>query len=166
MKIQPPSAPQRLQEVTINGDTRVDPWFWLRDPEDPATLEYLREENAYTEAVMAPTQELQDLLYTEMRDRIKEDDSTVPEKEGDYYYYVRFAEGQQYPIYCRKHQSLDAPEQVILDVNELAEGAEYMRVGSLENSPDHRWLAYSLDTDGSETFTIHFKDLGERRSAI
>ena len=159
MKIQPPSAPQRLQEVTINGDTRVDPWFWLRDPEDPATLEYLREENAYTEAVMAPTQELQDLLYTEMRDRIKEDDSTVPEKEGDYYYYVRFAEGQQYPIYCRKHQSLDAPEQVILDVNELAEGAEYMRVGSLENSPDHRWLAYSLDTDGSETFTIHFKDL-------
>ena len=159
MNIQPPSAPQRPQEFTVSGDTRADPWFWLREPDDPATRKYLEEENAYTEAVMGPTQELQDLLYAEMRDRIKEDDATVPEKEGDYFYYVRFAEGQQYPIYCRKRQSLDAPEEVILDVNGLAEGADYIRVGSLENSPDHQWLAYSLDTDGSETFTIQVKNL-------
>jgi oligopeptidase B len=159
MNIQPPSAPQRPQEFTVNGDTRADPWFWLREPDDPATRKYLEEENAYTEAVMGSTQELQDLLYAEMRDRIKEDDATVPEKEGDYFYYVRFAEGQQYPIYCRKRQSLDAPEEVILDVNGLAEGADYMRVGSLENSPDHQWLAYSVDTDGSETFTIQVKNL-------
>ena len=159
MKSQQPSAPQRRRESTIHGDTRMDPWYWLKDVEDPATMEYLRQENAYTDAVMAPTQELQDALYEEMRGRIKEDDSTVPEKEGDYYYYVRFAEGQQYPVYCRKYQNLEAPEQAILDVNQLAEGLDYVRVGSLENSPDHRWLAYSLDTDGSETFTIHFKNL-------
>ena len=94
-----------------------------------------------------------------MRGRIKEDDSTVPEKEGDYYYYVRFAEGAQYSIHCRKHLTLDAPEEIILDVNELAEGRDYLQVGVLKNSPDHQWLAYSLDTDGSEKFVIHFKNL-------
>ena len=108
---------------------------------------------------MRPTEKLQNHLYEEMRGRIKEDDSTVPEKEGDYYYYVRYAEGEQYPIYCRKHLTLDAPEEIILEVNELAKGKDYLRVGSLENSPDHEWLAYSLDSDGSEAFTIHFKNL-------
>ena len=159
MSMEPPVAPQRPGESEIHGNRHVDPWYWLKDIEDPATMEYLKAENAYTDAVMGPTQQLQDTLYEEMRGRIKEDDSTVPEKEGDYYYYVRFAEGQQYPVYCRKHLGLEAPEQAILDVNQLAEGQDYVRVGSLENSPDHRWLAYSLDTDGSETFTIHFKDL-------
>ena len=154
-----PTAPQRPQELTTHGETRSDPWFWLRDVSDPETLEYLRAENAHTEAVMASEEPLQQSLYEEMRGRIKEDDSTVPQKEGDYYYYTRFEEGKQYPIHCRKHLSLDAPEQILIDVNELAKDKDYCRVGRWENSPDHRWLAYSVDTDGSEQYTIVIKDL-------
>ena len=154
-----PSAPKRPQEITTHGDTRIDPWFWLRDVEDPATLEYLRAENAHTEAVMAPEEELQERLFLEMRARIKEDDSTVPEKEGEYYYYTRFEEGKQYPIHCRKRGSLDGPEEILINVNELAEGKDYTRVGSWENSPDHKWLAYSVDSDGSEQYTIVIKNL-------
>ena len=159
MSVQPPAAPQRPKELTTNGDVRVDPWFWLREIDDPAVTEHLQAENAYTAAMMQPTDELQKDLYEEMRGRIKEDDLTVPEKEGDYYYYVRFAEGAQYPIHCRKHLTLDAPEEIILDVNQLAEGRDFLQVGVLKNSPDHQWLAYSLDTDGSEKFVIHFKNL-------
>ena len=154
-----PTAPQRPQVLTTHGDTRVDPWFWLRDVNDPATLEYLRAENAYTQAVMQPTEELQRNLFEEMRGRIKEDDSTVPEKEGDYYYYTRHEEGTQYPIHCRKYLSLDAPEQILIDVNELAKDKQYCRVGRWENSPDHKWLAYSVDVDGSEQYTISIKNL-------
>ena len=154
-----PSAPKRPKEITTHGDTRIDPWFWLRDVEDPATLEYLRAENAHTEAVMAPEEELQERLFLEMRARIKEDDSTVPEKEGKYYYYTRFEEGKQYPIHCRKRGSLDGPEEILINVNELAEGKDYTRVGSWENSPDHKWLAYSVDSDGSEQYTIVIKNL-------
>ena len=142
MSIHPPAAPQRSKELTTNGDVRVDPWFWLRDIDDPAVTEYLQAENAYTAAVMQPTDELRNDLYEELRGRIKEDDSTVPEKEGNYYYYVRFEEGAQYPIHCRRHLTLAAPEEIILDVNELAEGQDYLQVGVLENSPDHQWLAY------------------------
>jgi oligopeptidase B len=154
----PPRAPKRPHQLEFHGETREDPWFWLRQPDDPATLEYLKAENAYTEAVMEPHKELQEALYAEMRGRIKEDDSSVPEKEGDYYYYTRFEEGGQYPIYCRKRGGLDSPEQVLLDVNLLAEGREYLRVGMFKNSPDHRWIAYSVDTDGSERFAIQVKD--------
>ena len=85
-----PTAPQRPRDLSAHGDTRVDPWFWLRDVNDPATLEYLRAENAYTESIMEPSEKLQDSLFEEMKGRIKEDDSTVPEKEGDYHYYTRF----------------------------------------------------------------------------
>lgn len=154
-----PSAPQRPQELTNHGDVRIDPWFWLRDVDDPATLEYLKAENAHTEAVLETESALQEALYEEMRGRIKEDDSTVPVKDGDYFYYTRFEEGNQYPIYCRKRLSLDAPEEIMLDVNELARDLDYCRVGSLENSPDHKLLAYSMDADGSERYTIYIKNL-------
>ena len=159
MDIQPPSAPKRRQELKLHDDTRIDPWFWLKSVDDPETIAYLEAENAHTDAVMRPTEALQETLYQEMRGRIKEDDSTVPEKEGAYYYYTRYQEGGQYPIFCRKHQTLEADEEVLLDANVLAQDQDYLRVGALENSPDHRWLAYSLDTDGSEQFTIQVKDL-------
>jgi len=159
MDSQIPIAPKRPERITNHGDTRIDPWFWLRDVDDPETLEYLRAENAYTEAVMVLEEALQDRLYHEMRSRIKEDDSTVPEKDGEYYYYTRFEEGQQYPVHCRKHLTLDGLEEVLIDVNELAKDLDYCRVGNWENSPDHRWLAYSIDTDGSEIYTIMIKDL-------
>ena len=154
-----PCAPRRDQQLEFHQDVRIDPWYWLRSIEDAETLEYLEAENAYTDAVMAPTENLQEALYFEMRSRIKEDDSTVPVKEGDYYYYIRFEEGGQYAIYCRKRLSLDSPEEVLLDANQLAEGQDFLRVGVFENSPDHQWLAYSLDTDGSEQYTIQVKNL-------
>ena len=154
-----PTPPQRPQVLTTNGDVRVDPWFWLRDVNDPDTLEYLKAENAYAEAVMQPTEELQRNLFAEMRGRIKEDDSTVPEKEGDYYYYTRFEEGKQYPIHCRKRLSQDAVEEILMDVNELANDKDYCRVARWENSPDHKWLAYSVDADGSERYTVFIKNL-------
>ena len=153
-----PSAPQRPQELSNHGDIRTDPWFWLRDINDPGTLEYLRAENAHTEATMEPEKELREARLEEMRSRIEEDESTVPEMEGDYFYYTRFEEGNQYPIYCHKHLSLDATEEILIDVNELAKDRDYCRVGSVENSPDHKRLAYSMDTDGSEKYTIFIKN--------
>ncbi len=156
---QEPSAPKRPQEFSNHGDTRSDPWFWLRNIDDPQTIEYLKAENAYSEAIMEPESELQEKLFQEMRSRIKEDDSTVPQKDGDYYYYTRFEEGNQYPIFGRKHLSLDAHEEVLLNVNELAKDLDYCRVGSLEYSPDHKLLAYSMDSDGSEIYTIYIKNL-------
>ena len=154
-----PSASQRRHTVTIHGDERVDPWFWLRDQDDPETLEYLRAENAYTEAYLEPLTELQERLYAEIRGRIKENDNTVPEKDGDFYYYVRFEEGGQYPIYCRRQGSDEGPETVLLDVNLLAEGQDYTRVGAFRNSPNHQLAAYGVDFDGSEQFTIRVLDL-------
>ena len=159
MTQQPPQAPKKNRELTVHGETRVDPWYWLRDLEDPATLAYLKAENEYTESVMKPWKGLQEKLFSEMRGRIKEDDSTVPAKEGPYFYYTRFEEGGQYPIYCRKFQTLDGVEEVLLDVNQLAEGQDYTQMGVVENSPDHKWLAYSVDNDGSEQYTIRIKNL-------
>ncbi len=154
-----PIAPQRPHTITTHGDERADPWFWLREQDDPQTMEYLRAENAFTEAFMQPLEALQEAIYAEIRGRIKEDDNTVPEKEGDFYYYVRFEEGGQYPIYCRRQSSDDGPETVLLDVNRLAEGRDYTRVGAFRNSPDHKLAAYGVDFDGSEQYTIRLLDL-------
>jgi oligopeptidase B len=122
-------------------------------------MEYLNAENAYTDAVMKPSEALQQALYTEMRARIQEDDATVPEKEGPYFYYRRYRKNAQYPIYCRKQDSLTATEEVLLDVNALAKEQPYFQLGVCENSPDHRYLAYSADVDGSEAFTVRVIDL-------
>ena len=120
---------------------------------------YLNAENAYTDAVMASSKALQEALYTEMRARIQEDDATVPEKEGTYYYYRRTRKDAQYPIYCRALGSPSANEEVLLDVNTLANGQPYFQLGVCANSPDHRYLAYSADVDGSEAFTLRIIDL-------
>ena len=160
-----PVAPRRQYLVSAHGDTWADPWFWLREQDDPATMEYLHAENAYTDAFLDPLKSLQDTVYEEIRGRIKEDDNTVPEKEGDYYYYVRYEEGGQYPIYCRKHGSEDGAEEILLDVNALAEGHDYTRVGTFENSPDHRLIAYGVDHDGSEQYTIRDGEPRNRRNA-
>ena len=154
-----PSAPRRSHLVEVHGDAWADPWHWLREQDDPATMEYLHAENAFTDAFLAPLQSLQDGIYGEIRGRIKEDDNTVPEKEGDYYYYVRYEEGGQYPIYCRKYGSEEGAEEILLDVNALAEGHDYTRVGTFENSPDHRLVAYGVDLDGSEQYTIRVVDV-------
>lgn len=156
---QPPRAPKKPRELSYHGDVRIDPWFWLRDREDPDTLEYLQAENAFTEAAMKSTEGLQELILSELRGRMKEDEASVPEKEGDYYYYTRFEEGSQYPVYCRRFGNMEAPEEVLLDANDLAAGQSFFRIGAFKNSPDHQWLAYSVNTDGSETYTVHIVNL-------
>ena len=152
------------KEMTAHGDRRVDNYFWLRDRNDPDTIAYLEAENSYTEQVMKHTEPLQASLYAEMLGRIQQTDATVPLKRDDYYYYTRTEEGKQYAYYCRKRASslellADAPEEMLLDTNELADGQKYCRVGNFVVSPNHQLLAYSVDFDGDETYTIRVKDL-------
>ena len=139
--------------------SQPDPYSWLRDRSDPDVVAYLEAENAYTAEVMKPTEALQQQLYDEILARIKEDDSSVPIRNGEWLYYSRTEKGKSYPIHCRKAMTPDAPEQIFLDSNQLAEGHEYFRLGALAASPDHTLLAYGTDTTGDETFTIFVKDL-------
>ncbi len=155
----PPLAKIIPKKVTVHDDPRDDPYFWLRDRSDPDTIPYLEAENRYTASVMQHTEDLQAGLYREMLGRIKQTDSSVPVKRDDYYYYTRTEEGKQYSFYCRKHLSLDAPEELLLDANALAEGHKYCRVGNFSVSPNHRLLAYSVDFEGDEKYTIRVKDL-------
>jgi oligopeptidase B len=147
---------------SLHGDERVDPYFWMRDRQNPDVLAYLEAENAYTEATMQHTLPLQTQLYEEMLGRIQETDLSVPYKDGDYYYYSRTEAGKAYPIHCRKKGSLDADEEVLLDENILAEGHEFFELGAFDISPDHQLLAYSVDTNGSELFTLYFLNLNTR----
>jgi oligopeptidase B len=156
---EPPQAPEIPHEIAEAGHTRNDPFFWLREKANPDVLKYLQAENRYTETALKPTEKLRDTIYHEMRRRIKEDDVSVPQKIGDYYYYSRTETGKQYAVHCRKKGSLEAREEVILDENELAKGQKYFRIGILSVSPDHKLLAYSTDTNGGETYVIRIKIL-------
>nr|MBA3968625.1 hypothetical protein [Gemmatimonadota bacterium] len=155
----PPVAQVISHTHTMHGDVREDPYFWLRDRNNPEVISYLEAENRYTDALMEPTGALQEKLYQEMLGRIKQTDLSVPTRRGPYYYYTRTEEGQQYPIFARKRGSLDAPEQVLLDQNEMARGQKYFRVYTMSVSPDHRLMAFSVDTSGSEHLTLMVKDL-------
>ncbi len=159
-EIAPPIAKKIARSETLHGDARTDNYFWLRDRSNPEVLRYLEDENKYTDAVMKHTDELQQKLYSEILGRIKETDLTVPEKRDTYEYYSRTEKGKQYSIYCRRRLLPEAGEEVLLDSNALAEGRQYFRLGTNEVSPDHRLLAYSTDTDGSEVYTLFVKDLG------
>jgi oligopeptidase B len=145
---------------SVHGETRVDNYHWLRDRSDPEVLAYLDAENRYAELVMRHTTELQEQFYQEMRSRIQETDLSVPERRDDYLYYHRIVEGGQYPVYCRRSVSPEAAEQVVLDQNLLAAGHGYFRLGAVEVSPDHRLVAYTVDTSGAEEFTLFIRDLG------
>lgn len=159
VSIPPPIAPIIPRVDTIHGDIRVDDYYWLNDRSNPQVIRYLEAENAYTEAMMQHTEDLQVELYEEMLGRIRETDASVPVKLDEYYYYSRTEEGKQYSILCRKKGSLDGEEQVLLDLNILAAGYPYMELGAYVVSPDHRFLAYSIDTTGSERYTLYIKDL-------
>ena len=139
--------------------TLRDDYAWLREKESAEVIAYLEAENAYTDAWMATTKELQKKLYSEMLSHIKETDESVPYRFRNYYYYTRTTEGQQYATYCRKHLSLDAPEQVFLDVNELAKGEQYMAVGAMTIADDNNLLAYTVDNTGFRQYTLHIKNL-------
>jgi oligopeptidase B len=155
----PPVARKVPKTTEVNGRKLVDNYFWLRDKKNPEVKAYLEAENAYTDAVMKPTEAFQKRLYDEMLGRIKETDVDVPYKQGDYFYYSRTEAGKQYQIRCRKKGSLDAPEEVVLDVNELAKGQSFMALGAFAVSSDGNLLAYSTDNTGFRQYVLGVKDL-------
>ena len=155
----PPTAPQRPHTHSLHGEDRADPYAWLRDKEDPAVRAYLEAENAYADEVMAPIKEFRGRLYDEMLARIKQTDLSVPHQDGAYWYYTRTEVGKQYSIHCRKHGTLEGAEEVLLDVNQLAEGHEYMSLGVTRVSDDARLLLYSTDDTGFREYTLRLKDL-------
>jgi oligopeptidase B len=155
----PPRAPERPKVLEAHGDRRVDPYYWLRDKKDPAVRAHLEAENAYADAVMAPTAGLREKLYREIVGRVQETDSSAPTCFKGWWIYTRTVEGLDYELYCRRRGSMDAPEEVFLDANELARGHEYFDLGYVERSPDENLIAYAADYDGSELHTLRFRDL-------
>jgi oligopeptidase B len=146
-------------KLEIHGDVRVDDYYWMRERDTPAVLDFLKQENLRTAEALAPVAGLEKRLYTEMRARIKEDESSVPQKISGYFYYTRFQAGQEYPVHCRRKGSMDAPEEVILDENRLAKDHDYFEVAAMDVSPDQRYLAYAVDTVGRRIYEIRFRDL-------
>ena len=167
----PPRAERRDTRREHHGDVVVDHYEWLRDKEDPAVRAHLEAENAYAEAVTADLQPLRDAIFEEIRTRTQETDLSVPVASGPWWYYSRSFEGAQYSVECRTPKVDGAPrptlapdvpvegEQVLLDGNEEAKGYEFFALGALTVSPDHRLLAYAVDTEGDERFSLRIKDL-------
>jgi oligopeptidase B len=152
-------AEKKPKTTNIHGVTLVDEYFWLREKNNPAVIAHLQAEDAYAETVMKPTAPLQEKLYNEMLSHIKQTDTSVPYRSGNYFYYLRTEEGKQYPIFCRKKGSVDAPEEVILDQNELAKGHKFMSLGTIIPSDDGNLLAYSTDNTGYRQYLLQVKDL-------
>jgi oligopeptidase B len=158
-KLKPPMAEIKPAKLEKHGDVRVDNYYWLKERDNPKVIDYLKAENEHTEAVMTHTKALQDSLFEEIKGRIKQDDSTVPYKLDDYYYYTRFEQGKEYPIYCRKKGSLEAAEEIMLDVNEMAKGHGFFAVAGREVSWKQDLLAFAVDTVGRRIYTVQFKNL-------
>jgi oligopeptidase B len=156
---QPPAAAKKPHTTKIHGYTLSDDYFWLREKSSPEVVKYLEAENAYTEQVMKPTKALQDALYAEILGRIKQTDLSVPSRIGGYYYYSRTEEGKQYPYMCRRTGTMEGPEEILLDLNKLAEGHKFLGLGGYTVSDDGNWLAYSTDTTGYRQYTLRVKDL-------
>ncbi|HEY0761613.1 MAG TPA: S9 family peptidase [Pyrinomonadaceae bacterium] len=156
---QPPMADKKTKTTNIHGVTLVDDYFWLREKTNPAVMSYLKAEDAYTDTAMKPTAALQEKLYNEMLSHIKQTDENVPYRYGNYFYYSRTVEGKQYPIFCRKKGSTEAPEEILIDVNELAKGQQFMSIGDFIPSDDGNLLAYSTDNTGYRQYLLQVKDL-------
>ncbi len=157
--IAPPIAEKIEKELRIHDHTRTDYYYWLNERENPKVIDYLNAENDYTQAMLNHTKPLQEELFKEIVGRIQQTDMTVPYFLNGYYYYVRYEEGKEYPVYCRKKGDLEAAEEIMLNVNELAEGHKYYKVRGLSISPDNRFLAFGVDMVSRRIYTIHFKDL-------
>src|SRR5438445_175298 len=156
---QPPVARREPVEHILHGDRRVDHYAWLRHKENPEVIDYLKAENAYTDAVLKPTEPLQEKLYQEMLMRIQQTDLSVPYRLRGYLYFTRTEEGKQYAFYCRRRDTEDAPEELLLDLNRLVEGHSFLGLGSFEVSDDNQLLAYSTDTTGFRQYVLQVKDL-------
>ncbi|HKZ76857.1 MAG TPA: S9 family peptidase [Pyrinomonadaceae bacterium] len=155
----PPMAEKKPKVIKIHGETLTDNYYWLREKSSPAVISHLEAENAYTDAFMKPTESLQENLYKEMVGHIKETDETAPYRWGNYFYYTRTEQGKQYPIYCRKRGGLQAPEEILLDQNELAKGLKFLSIGAFVVSDDGNLLAYSTDSTGYRQYKLQIKDL-------
>lgn len=156
---QPPKAKRVPKLLEIHGDQRLDPYFWLNERENPAVIQYLEDENAYAEAMMKDTEEFQQVLFDEMKARYKKDDESLPYFFNEYWYIVRFEEGKEHPLFTRKFQTLENEEELLLDVNVLAEGHKFFEVGSVSVSPDNKLMSYSSDNMGRRIYEINFKNL-------
>lgn len=156
---QPPVAERKPHTLEKHGDVRVDDYYWLREREEEAVLQYLRDENAYFEAGTAHTREFEQQLFAEMKARVKEDDESVPYKFNGYWYLTRFEQGKEYPVYTRRKEHLEAPEAVLFDVNQMAEGHDYYDLKGISVSPDNRLAAFGTDTVSRRQYTIRIKNL-------
>jgi oligopeptidase B len=157
--IKPPVAKKEKKELSIHGHTRIDNYFWLNQRENPEVIKYLEEENKYTSEILSETSELQDKLYKEIIGRLKQDDQSVPYFDNGYYYYSRYEEGKEYPLYCRKKDSLSAPEEIMLNVNEMAKGFSFYSVGGVSVSPDNKMIAFGVDTLSRGKYNVYVKNL-------
>ena len=155
----PPIAQKIPVTLTTAGHERVDNYFWLNERDNPQVIAYLEAENAYTKSMMSDTENLQECLFTEITSRIRQDDQSVPYFKNGYFYYTRYEQGGEYPLYCRRKGTMEATEEVMLDGNTMANGHAYFLIGNYEVSPDNRTLAYSVDTVGRRLYTTMFKDL-------
>src|SRR6266566_810960 len=156
---QPPVARREPVEHVMHGDRRVDHYAWLRQKENPEVIVYLKAENAYTDAVLKPTEPFREKLYQEMLGRILQTDLSVPYRLRGYLYFTRTEEGKQYAFHFRRRDTDGSPEELLLDLNQLAEGHSFLGLGSFEVSDDNQLLAYSTDTNGFREYTLHIKDL-------
>jgi oligopeptidase B len=154
-----PKAEKIERKLEIHGDIRIDNYYWLNEKENPKVLDYLNTENAYYDAKTAHTKQFQEDLFLEMKSRIKEDDESVPYKKNNYYYITRFKKGKQYPIYSRKKETLEAKEEIMFDVNKLAEGHNYYKLSGLSISPNNELLSFGVDIVSRRQYTLQFKNL-------
>ena len=160
---QPPMPTKKTKITKIHDDTMTDDFFWLREKTNPAVMAHLQAEDAYAQTAMKHTAALQEKLYNEMVSHIKETDTQVPYRFGNYFYYTRTEKGNQYPIFCRKKGSPEAAEEIMLDMNELAKGQKFMSLGTFSVSDDGNLLAYSTDNTGYRQFTLQVMDLRTRQ---
>lgn len=154
-----PKAKKINHTLSIHNHQRNDPYFWLNERENPEVLQYLEEENKYAEFVMKDTEDFQELLYEEMKARYKKDDESLPYFFNGYWFIVRYESGKEHPMFCRKKETLENPEEIILDANILAEGHDYFEVGNLAVSPDNKTVGYSTDTLSRRIYSLFFKNL-------
>lgn len=159
VKLTPPTAVKQETKLENHGITRIDPYYWLCERDNPKVIDYLNAENAYAEAALKELEPLEATLYDEFKQRIKQDDASVPYLDRGFVYYNRYEEGKQYPIYCRKSETEEAVEEVILDVNELAKGKAFCSVLGLQVSPDSKLLAFGVDFTGRRKYSLQFKNL-------
>lgn len=157
--VKPPAAEKGPKEFVAHGDKRTDDYYWLNQRENPKVLDYLKAENAYLDTLMSGTKDLREKLFTEMKGRIKEKDESLPYKDNGYWYYSRFEEGKQYPIFCRKKETLEAPEEILLDQNKMAEGFTYYSIGGRAVSDNNELLAYTVDSVSRRIYGLRIKNL-------